>query len=49
MLNFQILSVDWFFEFHCRSVNNCFLYFVGVLQALVNRHVSISSRDYVPV
>ena len=30
-------------------MNNCFLYILGVLQALVDRHVPISSQTHVPV
>ena len=50
MLSFQ--QVFWqliVFEFDGRSVNYDFLYFVGVLQALLDRYVPISSQIHVPV
>ena len=37
------------FEFDGRSVNDCFQYLVGVVQALVDRYVPISSQTHVPV
>ena len=46
-LSGSILAVN--FEFNDRSVNNCFLYLVGVLQASVDRCVPISSQTHVPV
>ena len=48
-LSNSILAVDWLFEFDGRSVNNCFLYLVGVLQALVDKYVPISNQIHVPV
>ena len=43
----SISAVDWFFEYDGRSVNNCFLYLVEILQALIDRYVSVSSLTHV--
>ena len=47
-LSDTILAVHWFFEVDGRSVNSCILYLVGLLQALVDRCVLVSSQTHVP-
>ena len=44
-----ILAVDWFFEFGGRSINEDFLYLLGILQSLIERFVPVSIQAHVPI
>ena len=48
-LSANILPVDWFLEFDGRSVNDAFLYLVGILQSLVERFVPVRKQTHVPI
>ena len=44
----SIIAVYWITEFDGKSINESFLYFVDILQTLVDRYVLVARQNHVP-